>query len=248
MSWKDQIQRFDRVASTMDTARQLAADGAVHGTAVVAAAQTAGRGRRGRSWFAPPGAGLWLTVILRPPPDAPDMQALGLVAGVAVLDAVSSCGAVGVQLKWPNDVVVGGRKLAGLLVEADGIGGNAPLVLVGIGVNLGARAAVAPPPEIRERYVGFADVGPAPAAALLLERLLDALELWYGRWLRLGVGPVLDRWRQADALRGCRVRADAGRVVEGVADGITERGELRVETPAGTVCINAGEVEALRPL
>jgi BirA family biotin operon repressor/biotin-[acetyl-CoA-carboxylase] ligase len=172
--------------STSDRARDLALAGAPHGALVTAAEQTAGRGRQGRVWTTQPGAAVTMSVILRDPPPL-----LPLVAAVAVAE---SCGEDSL-IKWPNDVLVGGRKVAGILAEGRPHEGWAVL---GIGVNVAVEVDDLPE-ELREKAGSLgrtrADVEP------FLSSLLGALD----RWLTAGTGAVLDAWRARDALLGQEV-------------------------------------------
>jgi BirA family biotin operon repressor/biotin-[acetyl-CoA-carboxylase] ligase len=207
--------------STNDRARALAAAGAPHGTLVTAHAQTAGRGRQGRTWAAPPGQALLCSLLLR----AYD-PLLPLRAGLAVADLAGATA----RVKWPNDVLLDGRKLAGILVEAVPQEGWAVL---GIGVNVAVDTAVLPP-EVRERA---ATLG-RPTAALesTLAELLGHLAL------RLAEPPAvaLHELRARDALRDRRVRWATG---EGTGAGIDDAGALQVRLADGSVrTLEAGEV------
>lgn len=218
--------------STNTRARALGAAGAPHGTLVTASEQTAGRGRQGRAWTAPPGRALLCSLVVR---DPPPLLALG--AGVAVADTVDAADpvdAVGehAQLKWPNDVLIGGAKVAGILVEGRPQEGWAAL---GIGLNVAVRDHDFPP-ELRGRA---ATLGLRPEALEpTLDRLLRSLEVW------LTAEPVttLAAVRERDALNGRTVRWAAG---EGRADGIDDDGALRVVTEAGVQSVTAGEVHLL---
>ena len=219
------------VDSTNERARQLAAQGAPHGTLVSAREQTAGRGRQGRTWTGPAGSSLLCSVIVRDPP-----RMLPLVAGVAVAEAVeemqTGTGAEdrpGARLKWPNDVLLDGRKVAGILVEGRPQEGWA---VVGAGVNVAVRPEELPP-ELRER-AGTLGLQ-ADAIEPMLDRLLEHLE----RWIPAGPESVLDAVRSRDALRGRRVCWNGG---EGEATGIDGDGRLLVATAGGEVGLEAGEV------
>jgi len=213
-----------RTASTNDRARELAGAGAPHGTLVTASEQTAGRGRQGRTWTAPPGRALLMSLVLREVP-----AVLPLVAAVAVADAVGD----EAQIKWPNDVLVTGRKVAGILVEGRPQEGWAVL---GIGVNVAVRAEDLPA-ELRETAAGL---GSEPAGVEpFLGRLLAALE---GR-LAAPRAEVLAAWRARDALAGRPVAWDFG---EGVAAGIDDGGRLLVDTGDRRVALSAGEVHLRR--
>jgi BirA family transcriptional regulator, biotin operon repressor / biotin---[acetyl-CoA-carboxylase] ligase len=211
--------------STNDRARALAVAGAPHGTLVTAAAQSAGRGRQGRTWSAPPGRALLLSLVLR----SPDRM-LPLAAAVAVADAVGE----GAAIKWPNDVLLGGRKVAGILAEARPQEGWAVL---GIGLNVAVRVEDLPA-ELRETA---ATMGLEPRdVESVLARLLAALE----RALALGTPALLDAWRARDALRGREVAWANG---AGRAAGIDGDGRLVVELAGGgRTTLEAGEVH-LRP-
>jgi BirA family transcriptional regulator, biotin operon repressor / biotin---[acetyl-CoA-carboxylase] ligase len=203
--------------STNERARALAASGAPHGTVVTADEQTAGRGRQGREWVAAPGSSLLLSLVLR---DAG--PALPLAAAVAVCEALP----VEAAIKWPNDIWIDRRKVAGILVEARPQEGWAVL---GVGVNVRDH-----PPLEQATSLG-SDIGTDE----LLDRLLLALDAWLSRPL----AEVLTAWRSRDALYGEAVRWQNG---SGKAVGIDESGALLVDTDSGRVALQAGEVHLLR--
>jgi len=205
-----------RTDSTNQRARELAAAGAPHGTLVTAAEQTAGRGRQGREWLAPPGAAVLMSLVLREL-----SEVLPLAAAVAVCDALP----LGARIKWPNDVQVGGRKLAGILVEGRPQEGWAVL---GIGLNV--RAA---PPGVGA--TSLADHGVSAPPEETLKDLVRALK----RRLADDPGRVLAAWRERDALRGAPVSWDGG---AGTAAGIDDSGALLVATAGGVARLDAGEV------
>jgi len=209
-----------RTDSTNERARELAALGAPHGTLVTASRQTAGRGRQGRSWVAPDGRGLLCSLLLRDPP-----RLLPLAAGVAVASVVG----VPALVKWPNDVLVDGRKVAGILVEGRP---QERWAVVGIGLNV----ALQPedfPPELRET-AGTLGQGPE-AIEPTLERLLEALE----HWITASPEDVLEAFRTRDALLGRAIRWAGG---EGRAAGVDPEGRLMVQTRQGRMTLEAGEV------
>lgn len=230
MAFGDPHHHFARTDSTNTRARQLAAAGAPHGTVVTAAEQTAGRGRQGRVWTAPAGKALLYSAIVRPLDERHLM--LPLAAPLAVCEAAEELRpAIECGVKWPNDVLVEGRKLAGILVEARPQDGWA---VVGVGLNL----SISPkelPPDLRETAVslfGLSEGGPLAAAAVLSRHL--------ARWVAADPNAVLAAWRERDALRGREIAWDGG---SGVADGVDDRGYLLVVTPAGDhVAVGAGEV------
>ncbi|HEX3433312.1 MAG TPA: biotin--[acetyl-CoA-carboxylase] ligase [Solirubrobacteraceae bacterium] len=217
-----------RIDSTSDRARELALAGAPHGTLVTADEQTSGRGRQGRSWSAPPGSALLMSLVLRSPPPL-----LPLIAALAVSDVAGEPA----QIKWPNDIVLvqDGRlaKLAGILAEGRPQEGWAVL---GIGLNVAVRVQELPP----ELHASAATLGLTPAEVEpALAQLLAALEL------RLGQDDeaTLAAWRQRDALRGREVSWSAGR---GRAEGIDGTGRLIVAlADGGRAALDAGEVHLL---
>jgi BirA family biotin operon repressor/biotin-[acetyl-CoA-carboxylase] ligase len=214
-----------RVDSTNARARDLAAAGAPHGTLVTAAEQTAGRGRQGRTWTAPAGRALLCSAVIREPP-----RLLPLAAGVAVAEVVGD----GAVVKWPNDVLVDGRKVAGILVEGRP---QERWAVLGVGLNVAVDMDDFPP-ELRSS-AGTLGLGPE-AVEPTLQRLIAGLV----RWLAAGPGEVLDAVRARDALRGRAVRWAAG---QGVAGGIDDDGRLVVATAGGArVTLDAGEVHLER--
>jgi nicotinate-nucleotide pyrophosphorylase (carboxylating) len=238
---------LDSVDSTMLEARRRADAGTPEGCTVVARTQTGGRGRRGRTWYSEAGAGLYLTTFVQPPPSE-HLHALALVAGVAVREAAEALGARDVKLKWPNDVVVGDRKLAGVLLESD-VAPELARVFIGIGLNLAARSSLALPEELDGIYCGLADAaGRSVTHDEALRAVLDRLEVRYGEWLVRGAEPAITAWREHDALLGSVVRAEsAGGTLEGVAEGIDDGGRLRVRDEGRVVLVSAGEVVRVRP-
>ena len=211
--------------STNDRARELAQGGAPHGTLVTAAQQTAGRGRQGRTWSAPPGRALLVSVVVRDPP-----ALLPLAAALAVAEVAGA----GAQIKWPNDVLLDGRKVAGILAEGRPQDGWAVL---GIGLNVALRIEDLPP-ELQDTA---GTLGREPTdLEPTLELLLDALE----RALALDDAALLDGYRARHALRGREVAWAAG---HGRAAGIDGTGRLVVELPeGGRTALSAGEVHLER--
>jgi BirA family biotin operon repressor/biotin-[acetyl-CoA-carboxylase] ligase len=219
---------IDEAESTNDVARSLADAGVSEGAVVVARRQTRGRGRRSRAWVSPPG-GLWVTLLLRPAGSS-GWGRLMLAVAVAAAEAVEACAGIRVGIRWPNDLVVGGRKVGGVLAEA---GGGAVLVGVGINANVPLEAL---PADLADRATSLHLVcGCTQEIAGLLRCLLSRLEAWYDVWLAGGAGAV-EAFNLRDAIRGTRVVVGEGdAAVEGVADGVDEDGALRVRQPGGAV-------------
>lgn len=239
------LRWFPSVASTMDVAEEAATAGAAEGLVIVADEQTRGRGRRGRVWDSPPGAGLYLSCVFRPPLEqlsGPLLALLTLAAGVAVREAIVRATGFAPELKWPNDVMVGRRKLAGILAEGLGLGTPVQTVLLGIGINL---LAAAHPAEVAARATSLeAELGRPVDRAAVLEEVLIAVSAVYDALRRGSTDDILRAWREAaPSAEGARVEwqaADGPR--RGVTAGIDASGALLVRTPAGVERIVAGVV------
>lgn len=236
-----QLHAFARVGSTNDIARQLATSGAPQMTTVIAEHQTAGRGRFGRTWTAPPGSALLMSVVLRPaggPRAAP--SATPLRVGLAVARAIERTTHVVTRLKWPNDILADdGRKIAGVLCEAATTGGTA-FVIAGIGINTDHSAADWPT-ELRDTAASLRILTGTPAdrvalAGTILDHLATALP-----FMDHPLSPgERDDWLRRDALRDCPVHVDGE--AAGTADGVTPQGALRLRTSRGPRLLWSGTV------
>lgn len=239
------LRWFATVTSTMDVAEEAALANAPEGLVIAAEEQTHGRGRRGRAWSSPPGAGLYLTFVFRPPLGAAAASVLPLLtlgAGVAVREAVRRASGFVADLKWPNDLMVGGRKLAGILSEGMDIGSPDQIVLVGIGINV---LSASHPEDIAARATSLeSELGRAIDRGLLLEELLVAVPHAYDD-LRLGnADDILRSWRSASpSAVGHRVEwQDLRGVHRGTTAGVDESGALLVNTNLGIERVLAGEL------
>ena len=247
-----QISVVERTGSTNADLVARAEAGAAEGLVLVAEEQVAGRGRMGRAWVSPPRAALTFSVLLRPDGVPPARLGwLPLLAGVATAGALGPVTGLDVRLKWPNDVLAGPRKLAGILAEASG-----GAVVVGIGLNVSSAQDELPEP-------GPGALAPTSllvegAASLdqdrLLRRVLDELERWYLAW-RSGPSPgdPAASALRSEYLRLCstvgrevRVELPAGQVIEGTAADVDADGRLVVSGPGGPVAIGAGDVRHVR--
>lgn len=229
---------YPEIGSTNDVAGALADQGADEGLMVIADRQIAGRGRLGRSWASPPGAGIYASVVLRP--SALVATLLTIAAGVAVSEGIAAATGLSVHVKWPNDVHVGGRKLAGILAE-----GAVGHVVLGIGINIQPAAY---PADIAARATCIeAELGRPVDRGVVLAECLAALA---GRYRELRSGDrraVVDAWRQRAALMlGRRVEWEwAGTRHTGLAENIDEDGALIVTVGSGSLRIRSGEVRWL---
>lgn len=240
------LHYFTETASTNDVAAALAERGAPEGTTVVAAAQTAGRGRLGRHWYSPADAGLYVSVVCRNQRPAPFLT---LAGGVAVAEGIRSATGLPVELKWPNDVVVTEargsnrrRKLAGVLAEAASDGCGLQYVVLGFGVNLRHAAY---PAAIAQRATSLErELGRPVDADLLLTAILESLAQHFSTLSRGETRNLLDRCRQlTPSAVGATVECEtAGSRLQGVTAGIADDGALLVRTGGRTERIFSGEV------
>ncbi len=202
--------------------------------------QSAGRGRRGRSWQMPLGGGLALSLYRRFDAALASLAGLSLVAGLAAVQALAACGVTGVGLKWPNDLVAHGAKLGGILVELGGEALGPCHAVIGIGINLRLGVAAA---QIGQAATDVAALGTLPSRNLLAARLIAALEAALDEFVRDGFAAFAPRYAALDVLRGQPVEVlRAGGSEPGIARGIDARGALRVAFASGERAIDSGEV------
>jgi BirA family transcriptional regulator, biotin operon repressor / biotin---[acetyl-CoA-carboxylase] ligase len=225
---------FRTVSSTNDVGAMLAAAGNQHGAIVVADEQTAGRGRLGRAWCSPPGSGLYVSMLLAPrrarvKPERARLL-LTLAAGVALSQAIEVCTGLPVDIKWPNDLLVGRRKLAGILAEAVEAGTATEAVVLGYGINV---TPTAYPPDLVDRATSLElELGRSVDRPTLFAETIAAVAERYDDLLTGRFDAILDAWRtRSPGSRGARVEwvTPAG-VQEGVTDGIDDQGALLVRT------------------
>jgi len=236
------LVRHDTVGSTNDEAKRLARDGAEEGTLVWAVEQTAGRGRRGRAWASPPG-NLYASLILRPRCPIDQAAQLGFVAALAVgdmLGATSEEPLDRLSYKWPNDVLLRGRKIAGILLESElGEGGTTEFVVVGVGINLvsSPRDAEFPATSIAEEDLGT--ISPSVA----LEGFSRHFRAWAKRWREEGFAPVRTAWRARATALGepIRVRSEPT-ILHGRFIDIDQHGALLLESAGELRRIAAAEI------
>jgi BirA family biotin operon repressor/biotin-[acetyl-CoA-carboxylase] ligase len=247
------VRRFPSVTSTMDVCRTFAERGACEGLVVLADEQTAGRGRAGRAWYSPPGQSLYLSILLRPnlhPRQIGWLTMLGALAVCEISRETSSTQEAdshsrfsildsGFKLKWPNDVLLNGKKVAGVLVESSFIGDRLDYVVLGIGLNVNTRFDDAPE-EVKLRATSLREaLGHEVDREAVLDRLLAAFG---ARYAMLPASPLADYARRLDTL-GKRVRLRAGsEIVEGEALRVEDDGALVVMTYGGERIVTFGDV------
>lgn len=238
-----QIAYHREVASTQDTAKALAAQGAREGTVVIAETQTGGRGRMGRIWTSPPG-GIYLSIILRPDIKPSEALRFPLIAGVAAAQAIEQITELKPQLKWPNDVIVAGKKAGGILTEMSAEIDRINYIVIGIGINVNTRRAHFP-----EEIAGIAtslreECGKEVSRVKLVQEILAQLESLYQDFQLSGFEPIRVRWKALSNTIGARVSiSSGGKEVKGEAIDIDGDGALILRKTNGVLeRVIAGDV------
>ena len=227
--------------STNDDAIARARGGAAEGLVIGADRQSAGRGRRGRAWLAAPGQALLVSVLLRPDVPPVDAGLLPIVVAVATAEAIGPAA----RIVWPNDIVVGRRKMAGILCEMSADQERVAWAVAGIGINVRSAPALE---DARWEAGALGDLGDPPARADLLVDLLSALGRRYTQWVGGDAAGVLDAYADRDALRGREVTVGlAEEEIAGLCAGTDGLGRLRLRTPVGERLLGAGEVIRVAP-
>jgi BirA family transcriptional regulator, biotin operon repressor / biotin---[acetyl-CoA-carboxylase] ligase len=237
-----------RTPSTNADAFRLAEQGTAEGTVVLADSQSGGKGRMGRIWSSPPGVNLYCSIILRPPVPPFEAPQLTFLSAVAVARAIELVVGLKPEIKWPNDVLIGGKKVAGLLnemsAETDGIN----FVILGIGVNLNMTAEQFPPDLRHPATSLLLETGRPVARARFAAVMLGELDRLYASFRSQGFGPVRDEWQQRCHAHGRELTVSDGsnEIVRGMFDGIDRFGALLVRRQDGTVeRILSGDVRVL---
>ena len=229
------LRLFGTVSSTNEVLRALAKDGAADGTVVIADEQTAGHGRHGKPWFSPPGVNLYASVLFRPTIPPREVPGFSFIVSLALSDAIQAEG-LEPAIKWPNDVLVGKKKVAGSLAECATSGTRVDYVILGVGVNLNV-TAVALWGALGEAAQAAGSL--AAAARRKIDRsafaatFLNALERWAGIFAEKGPAPVLAAWRDRDILTGRRVLVRDGETYDGRVLGVDRQGYLALRDSQG---------------
>lgn len=225
---------WEQIDSTNTRAIALAADAAPHGVIIASRQQSAGRGRQGRTWISPPDAGLYISFLLRPQTPLANLPLISLGTGVAVAQAIESTTGIAVGLKWVNDIVLGGKKLGGILAEMP----TRDALIIGCGLNLRRHD------ELHEIAIALDQVSQQPvnsnqlAAAMAL-----TLEDMYSLFVRGEKTRIIDEWKKRSVTLGKEIKATlANEIVEGIARDVDTDGSLILQTESGTRNLYAGEI------
>jgi BirA family biotin operon repressor/biotin-[acetyl-CoA-carboxylase] ligase len=239
MAAADGRHRFDAVDSTQTIAFALADAGAADGTTVVADYQNEGRGRRGRAWHAPAGTALLASIVLRPRVEPKSVPLYSFAAALATADAVEQIAGVGARLKWPNDVLVGGRKVCGILLESRTTPASEPVIAIGIGLNLRQTAF---PAELAARATSLLiETGRVIPTDDALDAVVEALRSWRLRLEEEGFAPLRTRWLERADTIGRHVEVDG---IAGIAVDLADDGALVIADGRVRRRIVAGEIDA----
>lgn len=220
------------------------------GIVIIAEQQTQGRGRLGRRWISPPGVNLYFTVLLSPPVPALEVSVITLAAAVAVVTAVRVTTGIHAEIKWPNDIIIGGKKAGGILVEMRSSADRIPLAALGIGLNVNMHPDEFPP-EIRGVSTSLsAEYGASIDRAALLGAVLESLENFYKILLNGNKGALIQEWRRLNCTLGEEIAVQMQEaVIYGVAEEITDDGALCVRLRSGAVTnVYAGDVTVMNDL
>ncbi len=240
-------QRFiyrEAVESTNELAKELARQGAQDGTVVIAEEQTGGKGRLGRNWYSPPGQGIWFSIILRPPIAPVDIPKITIVCAVAVAKTIKDFTGVSAGIKWPNDILINNRKVAGILIEMNAETDKVNYLIVGIGINVNLDLKTIPPGltgiiTSLEEQKG----GPVTRVGLLAE-LLNSLDVLYREFIEGNFTPILSVWKEMSVTLNRWVRIDSlNKIDEGIAFDIDNGGALLIMKKDGSMKrILSGEI------
>ncbi len=233
-----EIEHYEKVDSTNEVARMRAAKGAGEGLLVVAEEQTGGRGRLGRQWYSSRSKGIFFTLLLRPPVNPSRASQITMLAAVSLASAIrSETGiGVGVGIKWPNDLLAGGKKICGILAELSAELDRIGYLVVGVGINANQDPGDFPA-DVQETATSLKlETGKTVSRVRLLQASLKSFEHWYGLWLELGFEPVRAAWKRMSVSLNCPVRIQTlDKSWEGWAEDVDSDGALLLRLPGGNL-------------
>ncbi len=228
---KNTVYHYESIDSTNDKAYELAEAGATEGTIVFAEAQTSGKGRMGRKWVSPPGEGIYMSLILRPDVDVSEISTITLIAALSVTRAIKETCSIEAGIKWPNDIMIDGKKVCGILTEMKAEPDMVDFVVLGMGINVNTDATLLPPGGISLRGVLARRV----ERVSLVKNILKNFENDYEKFRSNGFAALREECKASSAVLGKRVRVEEHtRSTEGVVSDIDEKGALIIETDDGS--------------
>lgn len=247
---KKDIIHFQETDSTNTRAKDLASNGAPEGTVVIAEKQTKGRGRRGRDWFSPVGDGIYASLILRPAISPVRAPKITLMAAVAVAESLLSLTQLDVRIKWPNDILINGRKIAGILTEISTEMDRVDYIVVGLGLNVNT-SFESSSGEVKERATSIlVETGKRFPRIKLIRTYLQLYEKYYEMFNKSGFEPIMSRWKELANILGQRIVVDTiGKKYIGEVLDVDDDGVLIMKDDQGTIHrIFSGDVTLARPL
>lgn len=243
---RKEIHIFDEIDSTNNTAYLLGENASPEGTIVIAESQSSGKGRLGRRWFSIPGKSLSVSLLLRPEIEISTAPGLTLVIAVALSDTLHSFGIHSHRIKWPNDILVNNKKISGILTEMKAAAGKILFIIAGIGINTGP-VSTDIPDELKDIASSVYDeTGIDINRILFLQKFLFNIESRYNEFLQSGLENILTAWKQNSEIIGKMISVNMNQnIIEGRVSAINFDGSLTIETTAGHVTINSGEIRIL---
>ena len=238
------VYAYETTDSTMDLAHRLGQAGEPEGSVVVAESQSKGRGRLGRSWISPKSKGIYASILLRPSLRLSEVPKITLMAAVAAARAIQAETRLSPEIKWPNDILLGGKKVAGILTEMNAESDRINYVVIGIGMNVNSLQK-----DLPDRATSISEeLGRPVDRTKLAQALFEEMDKAYAEFLNQGFDGILEAWRGFAHFLGRRIRVTTqGRTVDGQAVDVDSDGTLRVRTDNGLVeSLSAGEVLVVR--
>ena len=236
------IRYFDSIPTTQTIAHQWAKEGATEGSMVIAEEQTAGKGRLGNQWLSPANEGIWMSLILRPPIMIKEASQMMILSSLAVNRAIWAYTQLPIQIKWPNDLLINGKKVCGILTELKGKQDQVDYVVVGVGINVNLASSLN---QVERPITSLAaECGKSIDRAVLLATILNVWEQWYDLYRKKGFQPIKQNWEQDTPIVGKKItaRTPEGNVA-GVVRGINQWGALVLQTKQGLKAIYSADIE-----
>ncbi len=237
------IRYKEEVISTQQHAHQWAREGAPEGALFVAEQQTEGKGRLGRPWHSPPRTGIWMSLILRPPIPLTEASHLTILASLGIKQGIERVTGLPIQIKWPNDLMINGKKICGILTELRGEQDRIHYVIFGIGVNVNTPVEKFPE-ELRSIATSLAiEAGQTFHRATLIAAILEELEKVYEQYLASGFGKIKKQWEDESQIKGKQVIARTFQgTIQGIAEGLNSQGALILQTDRGWVPVLTADI------